>query len=99
MLYVAETLIGDALLAAAFVSYAGAFNATLRQHLVEECWVPDAQKRKIPQAQGVGPLDLLTTGALQVSTVAETRRFLVNILGGKSFWYRHRALVGRALLG
>lgn len=48
------------LLAAAFVSYAGPFNMTLRQQLVEEKWRPDLVERCIPLTDGVKPLDLLT---------------------------------------
>jgi hypothetical protein len=52
--------IGDVLLAAAFVSYAGPFNMALRSQLVEERWLPDLIDRKIPLSEGVRPLDLLT---------------------------------------
>lgn len=52
--------IGDVLLAAAFVSYAGPFNMTLRTHLVDVCWMPDITQRGIPFSSGVKPLDLLT---------------------------------------
>lgn len=52
--------VGDVLLAAAFVSYAGPFNMTLRQQLVEQKWRPDLVERCIPLTDGVKPLDLLT---------------------------------------
>jgi hypothetical protein len=45
-------LVGDALLAAAFVSYAGPFNAEFRQQLVAEAWLPDIAARGIPISQG-----------------------------------------------
>ena len=57
---------GDALLAAAFVSYAGAFNAPLRAELVAERWLPDLAQRHIPHTQGVAPLDLLTDESTKV---------------------------------
>lgn len=52
--------VGDVLLAAAFVSYAGPFNMTIRQQLVEQKWRPDLIERCIPLTDGVKPLDLLT---------------------------------------
>lgn len=52
--------IGDVLLAAAFVSYAGPFNTTLRHQLVEQKWRPDLIERCIPLSDGIKPLDLLT---------------------------------------
>lgn len=55
--------IGDVLLAAAFVSYAGPFNAALRTQLVEQCWRPDLVSRCIPMSEGVRPLDLLADDA------------------------------------
>lgn len=48
------------MLAAAFVSYAGPFNMTLRQQLVEQKWRPDLIERCIPLSEGIKPLDLLT---------------------------------------
>ncbi|KAF5834390.1 hypothetical protein DUNSADRAFT_8976 [Dunaliella salina] len=53
-------LVGDVLVAAAFVSYAGPFNMHFRQQLVHEKWLPDLIERAIPMSQGVMPLDLLT---------------------------------------
>lgn len=52
-------LVGDVLLSAAFVSYAGPFNMSLRSMLVTERWVPDLIAKKIPMSDGVKPLDLL----------------------------------------
>lgn len=59
----ADAQVGDVMLAAAFVSYAGPFNMTLRQQLVEQQWRPDLIERCIPLSDGIKPLDLLT-GAL-----------------------------------
>lgn len=53
-------LVGDVLLAAAFVSYAGPFNAPLRHSLVEHKWLPDIRERGIPTSDSIDPLDLLT---------------------------------------
>jgi dynein heavy chain len=52
-------LVGDVLLASAFVSYAGPFNMQFRQQLVNEKWMPDLVERAIPMTQGIKPLDLL----------------------------------------
>jgi dynein heavy chain len=45
-----KTIIGDALLSAAFVAYAGAFNTPLRRELVNQHWLPQIQKENIPIA-------------------------------------------------
>jgi hypothetical protein len=47
-------LVGDVLLAAAFVSYAGPFNMAFRQQLVGERWLPDIIERGIPLSAGEG---------------------------------------------
>lgn len=60
--------IGDVLLAAAFVSYAGPFNMALRHQLVEQRWRPDLVERCIPLSDGIKPLDLLT-GATSIPLV------------------------------
>ena len=54
-------LVGDVLLAAAFVSYAGPFNMAFRRQLVDERWLPDIVARDIPTSPGghrvgIGPL-------------------------------------------
>ena len=56
-----ETVVGDALLAAAFVSYAGAFNTQLRAYLVDGCWIPEAQRRGIPLSPSPSPMQILST--------------------------------------
>ena len=55
--------VGDVLLAAAFVSYVGAFSLTLRTSLVLEKWIPDMIERKLPMSEGIQPLDMLATSA------------------------------------
>ena len=56
-------LVGDVLLAAAFVSYAGPFSAQFRNQLVFEKWMPDVKERQIPMTEGMVPLDILTNDA------------------------------------
>lgn len=66
-----ETIIGDALLAAAFVSYAGAFNAQIRAQLVEGSWIPEAQRRGIPLSENPSPMNILCTTTSQASWAKE----------------------------
>lgn len=42
------TLVGDALLAASFTSYAGAFTAEYRRKLWQDVWRPDIVTREVP---------------------------------------------------
>lgn len=53
--------IGDAILAAAFVSYIGPFTSKFRKDLWSEQWMTDINQRKIPITEGVDPLDVLAT--------------------------------------
>jgi hypothetical protein len=55
----AGKLVGDVLLAATFVSYAGAFNTSFRTALVAEAWLPDLASRGIPVAPNCHPLGVL----------------------------------------
>lgn len=59
------TNIGDALLAAAFVSYIGPFNSSFRVDLWREQWISDIQSKNIPYTDGVDPLFVLSTAAAQ----------------------------------
>jgi len=61
------TLVGDVLLAAAFVSYAGAFSSEYRDKLWRQIWLPDLHSREIPVTEGIDPLMVLTAD----STIAE----------------------------
>jgi dynein heavy chain len=54
------TLTGDALVAAAFVSYIGAFASEMRLKLWSEIWIPDVLSRGIPSTEGLDPLNLLS---------------------------------------
>ena len=56
-------LIGDVLLASAFVSYVGAFNLAIRNHLVYERWLPPVHEKNIPMSNGLHPLNLLADDA------------------------------------
>lgn len=53
-------LVGDVLIASAFVSYAGPFNKMFRENLVLDKWLPDLIERGIPMSQGIKPMDMLT---------------------------------------
>jgi len=50
------TMVGDALVSAAFVSYIGPFNSQFRAMLWRDQWIPDMMEKKIPQTEGVDPL-------------------------------------------
>lgn len=63
---------GDALLAAAFVSYAGPFNMEFRKRLVTEKWLPDLTERQIPLTPGFMPLDMLADESSKVSSICQT---------------------------
>jgi dynein heavy chain len=56
-----RTLIGDVMLASAFVSYVGSFNAIFRTELVTAKWLPDMTERQIPMTVGLSPVDVLAT--------------------------------------
>jgi dynein heavy chain len=64
----AGKLVGDVLLAAAFVSYAGPFNMEFRKRLVTEKWLPDITERQIPLTSGFMPLDMLADESAKVLT-------------------------------
>ena len=65
----AGKLVGDTLLAAAFVSYAGPFTLPFRKRLVEEQWAPDLVARNIPLSEGFHPLGMLASDASKVLPV------------------------------
>jgi dynein heavy chain len=59
------TMIGDALVSAAFVSYIGPFNSVFRKTLWKEQWIADSKERQIPQTEGIDPLYVLANSADQ----------------------------------
>jgi dynein heavy chain, axonemal len=59
------TMIGDALVSAAFVSYIGPFNSNFRGLLWKDQWIPDMKEKLIPQTEGVDPLMVLANKAAQ----------------------------------
>uniref|UniRef100_A0A7S3YCK6 Uncharacterized protein n=1 Tax=Lotharella globosa TaxID=91324 RepID=A0A7S3YCK6_9EUKA len=56
----ADTMIGDVLLSASFVSYIGAFNAEFREKLWKKTWMKDLEKKKIPMREALDPLKMLS---------------------------------------
>ena len=56
-----KTVVGDALLASAFVSYIGPFSAHLRLKLWQSTWLPNIKDREISFTPGVDPLRVLCT--------------------------------------
>mmetsp|Transcript_13737 Transcript_13737/g.31794 ORF Transcript_13737/g.31794 Transcript_13737/m.31794 type:complete len:4493 (-) Transcript_13737:49-13527(-) len=58
-----RNLVGDVVMASAFVSYIGAFNARFRTTMVADKWIPDIIERQIPMTEGMLPLEVLTDDA------------------------------------
>jgi len=54
-------LVGDVMLAAAFVSYIGAFDKALREELWIDTWQVDLDARGIPKADGIDPVTGMLT--------------------------------------
>jgi dynein heavy chain len=59
------TMIGNALVSAAFVSYIGPFSFKYRTELWKDIWIEDIGKQKIPITEGVDPLFVLSNAAIQ----------------------------------
>jgi dynein heavy chain len=55
------TMIGDALIASAFVSYIGPFSFRFRNNLWKNTWTDDINEKKIPMTKGIDPLEVLAT--------------------------------------
>ena len=55
------TMIGNALISAAFVSYIGPFSYDFRNMLWKDTWIPDIVNLKIPFTEGLDPLVVLST--------------------------------------
>lgn len=58
-----DVLVGDVLVAGAFVSYIGGFPFKFRRDLLYEKWIPKIRESGIPCSQNVDPLGLLTDDA------------------------------------
>ncbi|KAJ8415860.1 hypothetical protein AAFF_G00404170 [Aldrovandia affinis] len=60
-----QTLCGDVLLTAAFISYVGCFSQPYRQELLQASWIPFLQSQKvpIPLTDGLDPVLMLTDDA------------------------------------
>jgi dynein heavy chain len=58
-------MIGNALLASAFVSYIGPFNYIFRARLWRDEWIPDIIEKAIPITDGIDPLEVLAGAADQ----------------------------------
>ncbi|XP_030637646.1 dynein heavy chain 11, axonemal [Chanos chanos] len=60
-----ETLCGDVLLTAAFISYSGSFSKRYRHELLHNLWMPylRSQKVPIPMTEGLDPVSMLTDDA------------------------------------
>jgi dynein heavy chain len=56
-------LIGNCLLASAFVGYISPFSAKLRKGLWKDTWSTDIAERKIPLSDGIDPLKVLSSDA------------------------------------
>ena len=56
-------LVGDTLVAAAFVSYIGPFSSDFRLDLWKNTWVPDIETLKIPFTEGLDPLYVLSNAS------------------------------------
>ena len=59
------TMIGNALVSAAFVSYIGPFSSNFRTPLWKDQWLPNIAELKIPYTEGVDPLSILSSPAEQ----------------------------------
>jgi len=59
------SMVGDALVSAAFVSYIGPFSSNFRGDLWEHRWLGDISEKKIPFTPGIDPLEVLANAADQ----------------------------------
>jgi dynein heavy chain len=66
-----NTLCGDSLLAAAFVSYIGAFGAEYREELWSNMWLPDMLSREIPLTDNIDPMSIITDSGKNAKMMSE----------------------------
>ncbi|CAK4109520.1 unnamed protein product [Aphanomyces euteiches] len=67
----AVMVVGNSLLAAAFVSYIGAFDQQFRRDLWSSLWVPDLVSKGIPLTEGIDPLSMLTNEGKNAKMMSE----------------------------
>ena len=65
------TMIGNAIISAAFVSYIGPFSQDFRKSLWSEEWLNDALSKKIPMTDGIDPLYILSNLSMQAGWKTE----------------------------
>jgi dynein heavy chain len=58
-----EVLVGDSLLASAFISYAGPFAKQYREIMIQKMFIPYITNNKIPMTKNINPIKLLTDEA------------------------------------
>ena len=58
-----EVLVGDSLLASAFISYAGPFAKQYREIIIQKMFIPYITNNKIPMTKNINPIKLLTDEA------------------------------------
>ena len=66
-----QTMLGDVLLASAFVSYIGPFDAVYRNKIWRELWMNDIIERGIPITPGIDVKDILTNGSIDAKNMNE----------------------------
>ncbi|KAF1327357.1 Sporangia induced dynein heavy chain, partial [Globisporangium splendens] len=64
-------VVGNSLLAAAFVSYIGAFDQAVRKELWQQTWFPDLVSKNIPITEGIDPMSMLTTEGKNAKMISE----------------------------
>lgn len=60
-----DVIVGNVLMASAFISYIGPFSKTMRDELVQNQFLPFMKDQKIPMSAIANPVKLLTSEALK----------------------------------
>ena len=66
-----NTMLGDVVLASAFVSYIAPFDAVYRNRIWRELWIPDILERGIPLSPGIDVKNTLTNGSIDAKNMNE----------------------------